>query len=102
METFAEKETKFGRIFKVSGPRKSSQHLYHSCRCWKDVRIQDVRIGKSKDLIAKVKVGWDKLVGEIIKLEGDTASIQCYEDTGKPLNLMNSWIDCWRPCVENW
>eukprot|EP00357_Protocruzia_adherens_P031965 CAMPEP_0115043114 /NCGR_PEP_ID=MMETSP0216-20121206/46671_1 /TAXON_ID=223996 /ORGANISM="Protocruzia adherens, Strain Boccale" /LENGTH=585 /DNA_ID=CAMNT_0002425363 /DNA_START=142 /DNA_END=1900 /DNA_ORIENTATION=- len=28
-----------------------------------------------------VKVGWDKLVGEVIKLEGDTASIQCYEDT---------------------
>ena len=28
-----------------------------------------------------VKVGWDKLVGEIIKLKGDTASIQCYEDT---------------------
>lgn len=28
-----------------------------------------------------VKVGWDKLVGEIIKLERDTASIQCYEDT---------------------
>lgn len=28
-----------------------------------------------------VKVGWDKLVGEIIKLDGDTASIQCYEDT---------------------
>ena len=28
-----------------------------------------------------VKVGWSKLVGEIIKLEGDTASIQCYEDT---------------------
>lgn len=28
-----------------------------------------------------VKVGWDKLVGEIIKLESDTASIQCYEDT---------------------
>jgi V-type H+-transporting ATPase subunit A len=28
-----------------------------------------------------VKVGWDKLVGEIIKLDGDSASIQCYEDT---------------------
>lgn len=28
-----------------------------------------------------VKVGWDKLVGEIIKLEGNSASIQCYEDT---------------------
>lgn len=34
-----------------------------------------------------VKVGWDKLVGEIIKLEGDTASIQCYEDTCK------CWLD---------
>lgn len=33
-----------------------------------------------------VKVGWDKLVGEIIKLEGDTASIQCYEDTCKLTN----------------
>ena len=30
-----------------------------------------------------VKVGWDKLVGEIIKLDRDTASIQCYEDTCK-------------------
>ena len=28
-----------------------------------------------------VKIGWDKLVGEVIKLEKDTASIQCYEDT---------------------
>lgn len=32
-----------------------------------------------------VKIGWDKLVGEIIKLEGDTASIQCYEDTCKSI-----------------
>ena len=40
-----------------------------------------------------VKVGWDKLVGEIIKLEGDTASIQCYEDTCKIDNnlTMYSW-----------
>lgn len=28
-----------------------------------------------------VKVGWEKLVGEVIKLDGDNASIQCYEDT---------------------
>ena len=34
-----------------------------------------------------VKIGWDKLVGEIIKLEGDTASIQCYEDTCKFLGF---------------
>lgn len=30
-----------------------------------------------------VRVGYHKLVGEIIKLEGDTASIQVYEDTCK-------------------
>ena len=35
-----------------------------------------------------VKVGWDKLVGEIIKLEGDTASIQCYEDTCKSFSMV--------------
>lgn len=28
-----------------------------------------------------VRVGYDKLVGEIIKLDGDSAFIQCYEDT---------------------
>jgi len=38
-----------------------------------------------------VRVGKDRLVGEIIRLEGDTASIQVYEDTsgltvGDPLN----------------
>ena len=47
-----------------------------------------------------VKIGWDKLVGEIIKLEGDTASIQCYEDTCKQqitnLNfLFLSWPYLW-------
>jgi len=30
-----------------------------------------------------VKVGEKKIVGEIIKLEGNTASVQCYEDTCK-------------------
>ena len=45
-----------------------------------------------------VKVGWDKLVGEIIKLEGDTASIQCYEDTCKrniKINNHYSRFNCW-------
>ena len=50
-----------------------------------------------------VKVGWDKLVGEIIKLEGDTASIQCYEDTCKLVKLKPySRSDCWRPRLQNW
>ena len=51
-----------------------------------------------------VKIGWDKLVGEIIKLEGDTASIQCYEDTCKCYKIdlishllfsINSWTYMW-------
>jgi vacuolar-type H+-ATPase catalytic subunit A/Vma1 len=56
-----------------------------------------------------VKIGWDKLVGEIIKLEGDTASIQCYEDTckyslrNKLINLFfYSWSYCRRSYFENW
>ena len=28
-----------------------------------------------------VRVGTQELVGEIIRLEGDTATIQCYEET---------------------
>lgn len=39
--------------------------------------------------VYQVRVGHDKLVGEIIKLEGTNASIQVYEDTctyrGQPL-----------------
>jgi len=50
-----------------------------------------------------VKVGWDRLVGEIIKLEGDTASIQCYEDTCRSIIYLiqsyslyfYSWINRW-------
>ena len=58
-----EKESRFGKIFKVSGPLVVAENMSGS---------------KMYEL---VKVGWDKLVGEVIKLEGDTASIQCYEDT---------------------
>lgn len=41
------------------------------------------RMGGSK-MYELVKVGYDKLVGEIIKLDGDSAFIQCYEDTCTP------------------
>lgn len=58
-----EKESKFGKIFKVSGPLVIAENM------------------AGAKMYELVKVGWDKLVGEVIKLEGDTASIQCYEDT---------------------
>ena len=48
-----------------------------------------------------VKVGWDKLVGEIIKLEGDTASIQCYEDTCKSEILPKARLRSLAPFVFN-
>jgi len=63
MEYISEKESNYGTIFKVAGP----------------LVVADKMSGAK--MFELVKVGWDKLVGEIIKLEGDTASIQCYEDT---------------------
>ena len=51
-----ERESSFGRVYKVAGP----------------LIVEQMMGAKMYEL---VKVGWDKLVGEIIKLDGDTASI---------------------------
>lgn len=56
-------ESDYGYIFKVSGP----------------LVIADGMSGAA--MYELVRVGHSKLVGEIIRLEGDTASIQVYEDT---------------------
>jgi V-type H+-transporting ATPase subunit A len=58
-----EDESKYGKIIKVSGP----------------LVVADNMAGAK--MYELVKIGWSKLVGEVIKLEKDTASIQCYEDT---------------------
>lgn len=58
-----EKESDYGYIFKVSGP----------------LVVADGMSGAA--MYELVRVGHSKLVGEIIKLEADTASIQVYEDT---------------------
>jgi V-type H+-transporting ATPase subunit A len=63
MDNFEEGQSKYGRIFKVAGPLVVGENM------------------SGAKMYELVKIGWDKLVGEIIKLEGDTASIQCYEDT---------------------
>jgi len=60
---FEQQPSKYGKILKVAGPLVVAENMSGS---------------KMYEL---VKVGWDKLVGEIIKLENDTASLQCYEDT---------------------
>lgn len=56
-------ESDYGYIFKVSGP----------------LVVADNMSGAA--MYELVRVGHSKLVGEIIKLQGDTASIQVYEDT---------------------
>mmetsp|Transcript_17607 Transcript_17607/g.24766 ORF Transcript_17607/g.24766 Transcript_17607/m.24766 type:complete len:624 (-) Transcript_17607:148-2019(-) len=63
MQTEYEKEADYGFIYKVSGP----------------LVVADGMSGAA--MYELVRVGHSKLVGEIIKLEGDTASIQVYEDT---------------------
>ena len=56
-------ETDYGYIFKVAGPLVVAERMSGAA------------------MYELVRVGHQKLVGEIIKLEGDTASIQVYEDT---------------------
>ncbi|RWS01677.1 V-type proton ATPase catalytic subunit A-like protein [Dinothrombium tinctorium] len=76
-----EKESDLGYVYAVSGP----------------VVIAEKMSGSA--MYELVRVGHDKLVGEIIRLEADTATIQVYEDTsgvtvgdpvlrtGKPLSV---------------
>ncbi|XXG64402.1 hypothetical protein AAC387_Pa05g2366 [Persea americana] len=65
MTTFedSEKESEFGYVRKVSGP----------------VVVADGMGGAA--MYELVRVGHDKLIGEIIRLEGDSATIQVYEET---------------------
>ena len=56
-------------------------HMYHFSIVDIAVVVADKMSGAS--MYELVRVGKQNLVGEIIKLEGDTASIQCYEDTCK-------------------
>jgi len=83
MENFEDKASKYGRIYKVAGPRR-----WLLCILIFILVVVGENMSGSK-MYELVKIGWDKLVGEIIKLEGDTASIQCYEDTCKSIHQIN-------------
>jgi hypothetical protein len=58
-----EVESEFGLVYKVAGPLVVAKNM------------------SGAEMYELVKVGPDRLVGEVIKLEGETASIQTYEDT---------------------
>ncbi|VDL99080.1 unnamed protein product, partial [Schistocephalus solidus] len=76
-----DRESSYGSVFSVSGPVVTADRMAGSA------------------MYELVRVGHDNLVGEIIRLEGDTATIQVYEDTsgvtvgdpvqktGKPLSV---------------
>merc|ERR1712127_658770 len=76
-----ERESKFGYVYAVSGPVVTAQKMSGSA------------------MYELVRVGYSELVGEIIRLEGDMATIQVYEETsgvtvgdpvlrtGKPLSV---------------
>lgn len=76
-----DKESQYGVVFSVSGPVVTAEKM------------------RGAAMYELVRVGHDELVGEIIKLEGDTATLQVYEETsgltvgdpvlrtGKPLSV---------------
>lgn len=80
------REQDLGIVYKVSGPRKIfivvcpsyAAPFPFSFFVYAVVVAEQMAGTKMFEL---VRVGWQKLVGEIIKLDGSSAFIQCYEDT---------------------
>ena len=68
-----DKESQYGTVFSVSGP----------------VVVGEGMIGAQ--MYELVRVGHGELVGEVIRIEADKATIQVYEETGlSPLSLPQS------------
>ena len=63
---YEDKESNYGKIYKVAGPRKSILLLLL-------VVVGEGMAGVK--MYELVKIGWFKLVGEVIKIEADRASI---------------------------
>jgi V-type H+-transporting ATPase subunit A len=80
-------EAQVGTLFKVAGPCKLHRVRRVHHRLSNDVCLAVVVAERMSGaaMYELVRVGRDKLVGEIIRLEGDTAFIQCYEETGSCL-----------------
>ena len=68
-----------GKIVKVSGPLVVATGL-------KDANMADV-----------VRVGEQRLIGEILNMNGDAASIQVYEETSGRGPAPRSWARRWSP-----
>lgn len=69
LEGNSDKEAFYGYVHAISGPVVTASQMAGSA------------------MYELVRVGHDNLVGEIIRLEGDTATIQVYEDTCNHISL---------------
>ena len=69
------------------------------------------KVGQSNERL-QVRVGHDKLVGEVIRIEADKATVQVYEETGTAKRAgwnsehlltaaSRSWRDRGRSCYAN-
>ena len=81
----SEVESSFGVIYSVSGPGMSLlatvAWVVDVCSLYLHTVVVAEKMGGAA-MYELVRVGKSGLMGEIIRLEGDTATIQVYEETG--------------------
>lgn len=81
-----EREGSLGKVFGVSGPGNCFAFLCQTIYCPHPIHAFYVSVVIAQHMSGSamyelVRVGWSELVGEIIRLDGDRATIQVYEDT---------------------
>ena len=75
-----ENESEYGFIYSVSGPVVVAENMAGSAMY--ELVISLFYLLRFL-LFLKVRVGHDDLVGEVIRIDGDKATIQVYEETCK-------------------
>lgn len=85
-----DKESKFGYVFAVSGPGKYRfEHIrfctFNLINCFISVVTAEKMSGSA--MYELVRVGYSELVGEIIRLEGDRATIQVSRPNRPNINI---------------
>lgn len=81
------KESQYGFVYGVSGPGK--WHFYSVNLLYNINSVVTAEKMAGAAMYELVRVGHSELVGEIIRLEGDYATIQVYEETCKLIFLDN-------------
>ena len=87
-----EKESNLGYIYGVSGPGnfKTPWNITNHNKIKRNFKVVVANRMAGSAMYELVRVGYLQLVGEIIRLEGDLATIQVYEETCKFNHKLNS------------